>query len=193
MKPPLKLTAQSVAVALSATRRECVERMGRALPAGKRLQRAPSVHIFVLILIAPFAHPTSAVTLQEVLHTTLERNPAILEAKAGLEQAAGKRLVFRSIVWPDFEVLVPAGVQYGHRAGESGVKGFAVGRGNLEQTLFNMAVPPSLRRGDIAVLISQQQLNVAVVEQLHAARLAFYAALYNRSLESIRDEQVQKL
>jgi len=29
-------------------------------------------------------------------------------------------------------------------------------------------------------------LNVAVVEQLHAVRLAFYTALYNRSLESIR-------
>jgi outer membrane protein TolC len=131
--------------------------------------------------------------LREVLRTTLDNNPAILEAKAGLEQAAGQRLVFRSIVWPDFDVLVPAGVQYGHRAGESGVKGFAVGRANLEQTLFNMAVPPSLRRGDIGVLIAQQQLNVAVVEQLHAARLAFYAALYNRSLESIRDEQRQKL
>jgi outer membrane protein TolC len=56
-----------------------------------------------------------------------------------------------------------------------------------------MSVPPSLRRGDVEVLIAQQQLNVAVVEQLHAARLAFYAALYNRSLESIRDEQRQKL
>ena len=164
-----------------------------AVPTGKRLQPAASVHIFVLILIAPFAYPASGVTLQEVLRTTLERNPAILEAKAGLEQAAGQRLVFRSIVWPDFDVGVPAGVQYGHRAGESGVKGFAVGRGNLEQTLFNMVVPPSLRRGDIGVLIGQQQLNVAVVEQLHAARLAFYTALYNRSLESIRDEQLKKL
>jgi outer membrane protein TolC len=56
-----------------------------------------------------------------------------------------------------------------------------------------MAVPPSLRRGDIEVLIAQQQLNVAVVEQLHAARLAFYAALYNRSLESVREQQRQKL
>src|SRR5436190_18963669 len=164
-----------------------------AVPTGKRLQPAASVHIFVLILIAPFAYPASGVTLQDVLRTTLERNPAILEAKAGLEQAAGQRLVFRSIVWPDFDVAVPAGVQYGHRAGESGVKGFAVGRGNLEQTLFNMAVPPSLRRGDIEVLIAQQQLNVAVVEQLHAARLAFYTALYTRSLESIRDEQRRRL
>src|SRR5213083_1918966 len=203
MKLPLRLTPQSVAVALLArrslggggwaTRHESVERLRPPLPTGKRLQPAASVHIFILILIASFAYPTCAVTLQEVLRTTLERNPAILEAKAGLEQAAGQRLVFRSIVWPDFDVLVPAGVQYGHRAGESGVKGFAVGRGNLEQTLFNMAVPHSLRRGDIEVLIAQQQLNVTVVEQLHAARLAFYAALYNRSLESIRDEQRQKL
>ena len=88
---------------------------------------------------------------------------------------------------------MPAGVQVGHRAGESGVKGFAVGRGALEQVLFNMVVPPSLRRGDVEVLIAQQQLNVAVVEQLHAARLAFYSALYNRSLEAIREEQQQKL
>jgi outer membrane protein len=148
---------------------------------------------FFAAMTAWLASPTSAVTLQQVLRTTLDNNPAILEAKAGLEQAAGQRLVFRSIVWPDIDVGLPAGLQYGHRAGESGAKGFAVGRGNLEQTLFNMAVPPSLRRGDIGVLIAQQQLNVTVVEQLHAARLAFYAALYNRSLESIRDEQLKKL
>jgi len=42
-------------------------------------------------------------------------------------------------------------------------------------------------------LIAQQQLNVAVVDQLHAARLAFYSALYNRSLESIRREQQRGL
>jgi outer membrane protein TolC len=134
-----------------------------------------------------------AVTLETVLQTTLEKNPAIQEAKSGLEQASGQRLVFRSIVWPRAELGIPAGVQAGHRAGESGVKGFGVGRGSLDQVLFNMAVPPSLRRGDVEVLIAQQQLNVAVVDQLHAARLAFYAAVYNRSLESIREEQRQKL
>jgi len=182
-----------VAVALWVTQNDRAKCIRTTLPTGKRLQRPATVHIFVLFLIAAFARPAAAITLQEVLRATLDKNPAILEAKAGLEQAAGQRLVFRSIVWPDFQVNVPAGLQYGHRSGESGVKGFAVGRGNLEQTLFNMAVPPSLRRGDIEVLIAQQQLNVAVVEQLHAARLAFYAALYNRSLRSIRDEQLQKL
>jgi outer membrane protein TolC len=149
--------------------------------------------VLAAISVLCFAHAGRAVTLQNVFQTTLEKNPAVQEAKAGLEQATGQRLVFRSIVWPHAELGVPAGVQAGHRAGESGIKGFAVGRGSLEQVLFNMAVPASLRRGDVEILTAQQQLNVAVVEQLHAARLAFYAALYNRSLESIRDEQRQKL
>jgi outer membrane protein TolC len=148
---------------------------------------------FLAILISGLAQPIGAITLDAVLQTTLEKNPAIQEAKSGLEQASGQRLVFRSVVWPRAEVGVPAGVQAGHRAGESGVKGFGVGRGSLQQVLFNMAVPPSLQRGDTEVLIAQQQLNVAVVEQLHAARLAFYAALYNRSLEAIRQDQRQKL
>jgi outer membrane protein TolC len=153
-------------------------------------------HEFVLpiaVLMICFVASVRAVTLGEALQTTLDKNPAIQEAKASLEQAAGQRLVFRSVVWPQGEFAVPAGVQAGHRAGENGVKGFGIGRGLLDQTLFDMAVPPSLRRGDIEILIAQQQLNVAVVDQLHAARLAFYAALYNRSLESIEEEQRQKL
>jgi outer membrane protein TolC len=157
---------------------------GRALPSLALISGACYLSIL---------HGASAVTLEDVLRTTLDKNPAIQEAKAGLERAAGQRLVFRSGIWPHIELGVPAGVQYGRRAGESGVKGFGVGRGALDQTLFNVAVPHSLRRGDVEVLIAQQQLNVAVVEQLHAARLAFYAALYNRSLESIRKEQHQKL
>src|SRR5947208_8304042 len=150
------------------------------------------VEAFVLVLML-CAHTSRAVTLETVLQTTLEKNPAIQEAKSGLEQATGQRLVLRSVVWPGLELGVPAGVQGGHRAGESGVKGFAVGRGSLTQTLFNVGVPSSLRRGDIEVLIAQQQLNVAVVQQLHAARLAFYTALYSRSLESIREEQRRRL
>src|SRR3954451_18303419 len=106
MKLPSRVTTQSVAAALSATRREHVNGISGALRTGKRLQRAATVHIFILILIASFACPTSAITLQDALRTTLERNPSILEAKAGLEQAAGQRLVFRSIVWPVFDVNV---------------------------------------------------------------------------------------
>ena len=43
----------------------------------------------------------------------------------------------------------------------------------LTQPLFNASIPASRRRGDVEVLIAKQKLNVAVSEQLHAARLAF--------------------
>ncbi len=191
-----------VAVALWATRHTRVKYISAALPTGKRLQQmhhesvkraSAPLRALIMILASCIAHPVGAVTLETVLQTVMRKNPVIQQAKSGLQQASGQRLVFRSVVWPDAELGVPAGVQGGHRAGESGVKGFALGRGLLTQTLFNAGVPSSLRRGDAEVLIAQQQLNVAVVEQLHAARLAFYAALYNRSLESIRDEQRRRL
>jgi outer membrane protein TolC len=136
--------------------------------------------------ISPIA---PAITLDGVLNTTLEKNPAIQQAKANLEQAAGRRLVLRSIVWPNVKAGVPAGVQGGHRAGENSTKIFGFARGSLTQPLINAAIPPSFRRGDIELLIAEQQLNLAVEEQLHAARLAFYSALYNRELQSVREKQ----
>jgi outer membrane protein len=159
----------------------------------ENLRSLAAPKLFISVLAVYCTHTASGVTLQTVLRTSLERNPAILEAKSALEGAAGQRLVFRSVAWPDAELGVPAGVQAGHRAGENGVKGFAVGRGTLIQTLFNAGLPASMRRGDIEVLVAQQQLNVSIVDQLHAARLAFYAAVYNRSLESIRREQQRRL
>jgi outer membrane protein TolC len=134
-----------------------------------------------------------SVTLDGVLNTTLEKNPAIQQAKSNLEQAAGRRLVLRSIVWPNLKVNVPAGVQGGDRGGSTATKVFGFARGSFTQPLINAAIPPSLRRGDIEVLIAEQQLNLVVEQQLHAARLAFYSAVYNRELLSVREKQRQHL
>ena len=155
-----------------------------------------SIRFAIALLGASFLSISSGargVTLDTVLQITLEKNPAIQQAKAHLEEAAGRRLVLRSVMWPDAKLRLPAGVQGGHRAGESGTKGFGFVHGSFTQALFNAAIPPSRRRGDVEVLIAEQQLNVAVVEQLHAARLAFYAALYNRTLQSIRQDQRRRL
>ena len=134
---------------------------------------------------------THAVTLDQVLDRTLQNNPAIQQAKLNLEQAAGHRLVLNSITWPNIRVGAPAGIQGGQRAGES-TKAFIFARGTFAQPLLNVAVPPSRRLGDVEVLIAEQQLNVAVVQQLHAARLAFYSALYNRGLQLVREEERQR-
>jgi outer membrane protein TolC len=56
-----------------------------------------------------------------------------------------------------------------------------------------MAVPASRRRGDIGVLIAQQDLNIAVTQQLHNARVAFYTALYQRQMRGLGSTQRTRL
>jgi outer membrane protein TolC len=133
------------------------------------------------------------VTLDDALARVVERNPEIQQAKAQLEQAAGRRMVLRAVALPDARTLTPAGVQGGKRAGEDTVQPFAFGRGEFAQPLFNVGIPASYRRGNIELLLAQQRLNVATLEQLHAARIAFYTAAYHRSLGGLAEEQRLRL
>lgn len=145
------------------------------------------------LLVAYFASASDAITLQTALQRTLENNPEIQKAKCDLEGAGGRRLVFRAVALPDAKIGVLGGVEGGRRAGQKAVQVFGFGYGGFTQPFFNMVVPASRRRGDIEVLIAQQQLHVAVVEQLHQARLAFYTAIYNRDLQRLRSEQRARL
>jgi outer membrane protein TolC len=178
-----------------------------SIPRGRQVRRSQSLRsrtgnpcspkrnaLKLILALSIFRIPVSdAITLDAILKTTLEKNPAIQQAKINLEQAVGQRLVFRSVAWPSVKVDAPAGVQGGHRAGENSIQIFGVVRGTIMQPLFDAAIPPSLRRGNVEVLIAQQQLNLAVIDQLHSARLAFYSALYNRDLLSLSGKQQRRL
>jgi outer membrane protein TolC len=160
-----------------------------ALRIAKRLQKAALLGAILMIS----GVPVNAISLDAALATTLEKNPAIVEAKIALELAAGRRLVLRSIGLPDVRIQGLAGVQGGQRAGEPETQPFALARGFFAQSLFDAAVPASRRRGDVEVLLAQQRLNVAVVEQLHGTRIAFYTALLNDSLRELGEAQRQRL
>jgi outer membrane protein TolC len=147
----------------------------------------------IAILWLSILSAAPAITLDETLKATLDNNPAIQQARFKLEAAAGRRLVFRSVIWPSLKANVPAGVQGGDRAGSTKVRLFGFARGALTQPLIDVAIPHSLNRGNIEVLIAEQQLNLAVEDQLHAARVAFYSALYQRELRSLREKQRQRL
>ena len=135
-----------------------------------------------------------AITFEAAMQTALQNNPTIQQAKIGLEEAAGKRLVLRSIAYPDANLKGIAGTEGGHRIELSDeTKAFGFAQGNFGQNIFHAAIPASLRRGKLEVLIAQQRLNVAVAEQLHRTRIAFYTALYNRSLESLQQSQQRDL
>ena len=156
-----------------------------------RRQLRPLLAATALLVCLPAGG--NAISLDAALARTLEKNPAILEAKIGLEQAAGRRLVLRSNGLPNIRIQGLAGVQGGKRAGDRETQPFGLARGFFAQPLFDAAVPASRRRGDVEVLLAEQRLNVAVVEQLHATRIAFYAALFNDSLRELGEAQRQRL
>lgn len=155
----------------------------------KRLQKAA----LVSALIFSGAVNASALTLDAAIATTLEKNPEIVQARMALEQAAGRRLVLRANSLPDFKIQGLLGVQGGKRADQPTIRPFAFARGFFTQALFDASIPASRRRGDIEVLLVQQRLNVAIVGQLHTARIAFYTALYNDSLRALGEAQRQRL
>jgi outer membrane protein len=153
--------------------------------------------VFIALLIGTVALlpavDAKTITLDTALSRTLEKNPEIIQARLALEQAAGRRLVLRSTAYPDIRLQGLAGVQGGKRADEPPVQPFAFARGFFTQPLIDAAIPASFRRGNIEVLIAQQRLNVAVVEQLHTARIAFYTALYDESLRALGEAQRERL
>lgn len=146
-----------------------------------------------LLLFACSIHTAHGITLETALQRTIENNLAIRQAKAQLEAATGRRLVLRARTLPDARMNIPAGVQGGKRAGENTVQPFAFASGGVTQPFFDMAFFPSRRRGDIEVLLAQQRLNMTVMEQLHTARVAFYTAVFNGSLEIVAEEQRRRL
>ena len=162
--------------------------------AGLGATALPGFCFLAAIFLAFFSSPdVAAITLDAALSRTLEKNPEIAQARIALEQAAGRRLVLRSAGLPDARIQGVAGLQGGHRADEPPIRPFAFARGFFNQPLFNAAVPASFRRGNIELLIAQQRLNVAIVEQLHTTRLAFCTALYNDSLRQLGEAQRARL
>jgi len=148
----------------------------------------------IIISLAAIGFSSSrAVTLDAALAQALKNNPRILQARAGLEAAVGQRILLRSVAYPKGLVGSVAGVEGGQRARTSGNQPFILAYGIFTQPLFQAGIPATFRRGDVAVLIAQQQLNVAVVGELHRARLAFYLALYDRSLASLGEAQRERL
>ncbi len=161
--------------------------------ARRPLAPQPGWLCYGIALLALLPLMTEAETLDAVLQQTLQNNPRILQAQSQLQAAAGERLILRSVALPKALIGGIAGDQGGQRAQDSSDTPFAFAYGSFSQPLLHAEIPASYRRGDLALLIAQQQLNVAVVGELHQARIAFYTALYNRALESLGRSQRERL
>ena len=148
-------------------------------------------------------------TMEDCLASALTRNPEIRQLQSDVERAAGTRLVYRSRALPHLATQLSVGGRGGDLYIPPQVKAiltnsvtrlitnntavigpvlYSLVTAQFSQPLFDAGVPPSLRRGRLEVILAQQNLNRAVTDRLHEARLIFLQALYLRDLVAVHEE-----
>jgi outer membrane protein len=136
----------------------------------------------------PESEPYS-VALPQCFEEALARNPAIQQQRTEVERAAGTKLVFTSRALPRLSAQVRAGDREGSLYGAGGI--FSILTAAFAQPLVDTGIPASLRRGKLEVLIAEQNLNLTVINELHALRQAYLRALLSRDLLDLH-EQIEK-
>ena len=146
------------------------------------------------LLLFVSGHRAHAITLDAALAQTLEKNPAILEARPGSNRPPAVASSCARLRCPDIRGAGPRRRARRQTRGRKRACSLSRSRAALfSQPLFDVAIPASYRRGDIEVLLAEQRLNVAVIEQLHTARVAYYTAAYHESLLTLGEAQRQRL
>ncbi len=168
-------------------------RSSRPVNRSKFARQRLAPFLFLIAVLTLGGQRAEGLTLDQAMQRTVERNPDIQAAKLEIEKATGRRLVLRSISLPDVVIGAVGGDQGGHRAGQSPNQLFGFGYGTLTQPLFNAAIPASYRRGNIEVLIAEQQLNMVLTQHLYGTRVTYYTGSYNQQLKQLTQEQRQHL
>jgi outer membrane protein TolC len=129
---------------------------------------------------------TYELTMEDCLASTLTQNPEIQQLRTDVESAAGTRLVYRSRALPQLAAQTQDGLRGGTLYPQSGL--FSLVTAQFSQPLFDAGVPPTLHRGRLEVILAQQNLNRAITDRLHEARLVFLLSLYLRDLVAVHEE-----
>jgi outer membrane protein TolC len=187
------------------------------------MKRGTAILFVLLFLLCPLKATVAQIekqaqtydlTLEDCLTSALERNPEIERLRADVERAAGTRLVYRSRALPQLATQLSGGGRGGdlyippdvkavftnsvtrlvtNNAPVIGPALYSLVTAQFSQPLFDAGVPPTLHRGRLEVIIAQQNLNRAVTDRLHEARLIFLYALYLRDLIEVHVELDQHL
>ncbi len=132
-------------------------------------------------------------TLADCLRETAAHNPEIIAEQYAVQQAAGTRLVLRARALPSLGIGGILGY-LGERNAETipGKNGQAptvnsrdstaliIGEFQLNQSIFDAAIPASWRRGNLEVSAAQQNFYAVASTQLNQTRILFYQTLFQQ-------------
>jgi outer membrane protein TolC len=169
----------------------------------KLWRRATHIGLFPFLLLL-LTSPARALTLEQALEETLLHNPEILTAKDRIQQAIGYRTELRSVIMPRFGVDVAAGVAattgglLANRGPELSLTetrptNFALAHARLVQSVFDARIPVAWARGDVGVLMAQQEVHVRANAAMHRTRITFYQAQFQRELAALLAESKTSL
>ena len=140
-------------------------------------------------------------TLADCLRETAAHNPAIIAQQYAVQQATAERLVLHSRALPQFGIVGILGY-LGERTEETlsvpvtnpttGKKltvnvnaprpatEIVLGSEDLNQAIFDAAIPASWRRGNIGITVAQENFYTVASAQLEQTRILFYTALFQQ-------------
>ena len=167
-------------------------------PAPSFTGRRPSRWLGVFLALALGSSARAEVlTLEDCLREAASNNAAIIAARLDVQRATGTRLVLRARALPTFNVGGTVGYEGAQdaqtlqqRVPQPGggaattrtstpraAQFILIGTENLEQPIFDAAIPASWRRGDVGVLAVQQNYYTLAVAELYQTRALFYQTL----------------
>ena len=158
--------------------------------------RAPATIIRLALIAALVLGGTAraeTLTLADCLRETAAHNPEIIAEQYAVQQAAGTRLTLRARALPSLTIGGILGY-LGERNAETipGKNGqpatvnsrnstaLIIGEFQLNQSIFDAAIPASWRRGTLEVAAAQQNFYAVATTQLNQTRILFYLTLFQQ-------------
>ena len=132
-------------------------------------------------------------TLADCLRETAAHNPDIIAQQYAVQQAAGTRLTLRARALPTIFVSGILGYE-GERSAETFAHNLSIqrdsteliiGTGEIDQSIFDAAIPASWRRGNLTVTVAQENLYTVAVARLNLTQTLFYTALFQQETGAV--------
>ena len=132
-------------------------------------------------------------TLADCLRETAAHNPEIITQQYVIQQAAGTRLTLRARALPSLTIGGILGYLGERNAetipGKNGQPGFVttrdgtelvIGQLQLNQSIFDAAIPASWRRGNLGIIAAEQNFYAVASAQINLTRILFYQTLFQQ-------------
>jgi len=142
------------------------------------------------VLAVEQTDPPLQLSLQEAFELALRHNPLIRSRLALVEQSIGLRTTERSVALPTLQISPASGGLDGPR-GSDDAQIFGILLARFSQPIFDMAIPPSWRLGDLQIAVAVHNYWNIVNRVFFGIRNNYIVAYFSPELRSLSERGYQ--